>query len=495
MTPGLEPPTPTSADSNDRLLQPALTPIVITLLGLIGISGFSSTVVNVLVPQLSMEFGEVQATSWTITGFLLTSTLIVVIAGGLIDTLGLRVLFRWTVVLMALSSLACAVAPDVRILIAMRAVQGVAAGVGLATAIATIGLTVPERIRVKAFAANAMVWGLLSAVGPLLAITLSSLTSWRSLFLLNAIMAVALGPVGWNRLPGRLSTEKMRLDLRGLVLLSAITTLLTVGFATPNLTAAFAGGATAILLALYWRHSGRHHNPILDRTVLITPPLGAIHFSATLAFGLAGGLNAWLPIYIQAGLGQGPLQSAVALGSMSIGWTGSMVLLGRWLAKLGESRANLVGYVLVVIGVVMSVSEFAVGSGLFLLSPAMFVLGAGTGSVSSSMFVMLQRETAASHMGRASSGHQFLRGVGQTGATALVAAIVFWSVTRTGLESSIVKDLFTAETATTTDALTTQTLRSSVRSGFVLAGLMSLGLAGAGLATSWRLHRRYSART
>src|SRR5687768_14157907 len=92
---------------------PSLTASLVTLIAL---AAFNTLAVVGGLPQITAELGRVDLLSWLITGFLVTSTLATMIAGPLIDGLGVRTTFRLTTVIFAAGSVACAFAPSMEAL-------------------------------------------------------------------------------------------------------------------------------------------------------------------------------------------------------------------------------------------------------------------------------------------------------------------------------------------------------------------------------------------
>lgn len=96
-----------------------------TVLGA-GVVGIDATAVNVATPAIGDDFGAgLSDLQWTINADTLTLAGLLLLGGPLGDRFGRRRLFIVGVAWFAAASLLCAVAPDVRALIAARALQGV----------------------------------------------------------------------------------------------------------------------------------------------------------------------------------------------------------------------------------------------------------------------------------------------------------------------------------------------------------------------------------
>lgn len=487
----MQPANPTeSADGHgepDRLFAGRLASQLVALLGLIGLAAFSTTSVPVLLPSISGELGRLQLTPWVVTAFLLTSTIVMIFAGGVFDAIGPRVAFRWSSAVFIAASAVCGFAPTAEVLVGARAVQGAAAGFALTIGLAGIGVVVPAPLRGRAFAVNGTVWGVLAVGAPLVASVLEPLLGWRGVFHANAAVGVVIAVVGWRRLPAAEEPSPIRIDVVGFVLLTSLTVAVTLGIATGGLVAAVALVLVGCILVGYWVHSGLHPQPVFGRTVVAGRPFGSIHLVAMIAFSSVSGLNSYLPFYVETTLGRSTTASAVAIGALSIGWTIAMIIVARLFDRFSEASLAAAAYVIVLPSMALVTLEFTLTTGMVLLVVSMLLLGLGVGAVSSSMLVMLQASTTQETMGQATAVHQFSRNIGYTMAAALVGALVV-----NAIESSV--DPATAERVLAGDDTSADaSLGAAVATGFQWTGIVMFCFVTVGAVIAWRLHRTTAA--
>lgn len=148
-----------------------------------------SSVVTVALPQILIRYEvEVSTLAWALISFNLALALAAVPAASIARRRPVPV-FAVAIVVLAAASLACALAPTFNVLVAMRAVQGVA---GAAVVCAALDL-LSEATGNDAEAAR--VWALAgiigASVGPALGGVLTQMLGWESIFVLQAPIALA----------------------------------------------------------------------------------------------------------------------------------------------------------------------------------------------------------------------------------------------------------------------------------------------------------------
>ena len=162
----------------------------IALLGLsVGLVLADSSVVTVALPKILIQYEvEVSTLAWALISFNLALALAAVPAAAVARRCPVPV-FAVAIVVLAGASFACAVAPIFGVLVAMRAVQGVA---GAAVVCAALDL-LSEATGNEAEAAR--VWALAgivgASVGPAVGGILTQLLGWESIFVLQAPVALA----------------------------------------------------------------------------------------------------------------------------------------------------------------------------------------------------------------------------------------------------------------------------------------------------------------
>jgi EmrB/QacA subfamily drug resistance transporter len=145
-----------------------------------------STVVNVALPAIETDLGGgLAGQQWTSNAYLLTLSSLLLVAGSLGDLFGARRVFALGVTGFGVTSVFCALAPTVELLVVARALQGVFGALLTPAALAVIVATFPPDERGRAVGAWTAWGGIGTVLGPLIGGQLVDTASWRWIFAIN----------------------------------------------------------------------------------------------------------------------------------------------------------------------------------------------------------------------------------------------------------------------------------------------------------------------
>lgn len=309
-----------------------------------------ATIVQVTLPSIRADLGASEAQlEWTVSGYLLAFAVALITGGRLGDLYGRRRIFLIGIGGFTLASAAASLAWSGDALVATRVLQGFFAALMVPQLLASVQALFSPRDRAPMFGLIGGVSGLAAVLGPVLGGWLVDADlwglGWRTVFLINIPVGVAILALAARFVPETRSERPMRLDLVGVVLLSAT----VLSFMVPLVEGRSLGWPVwlwapvalgALLLAVFVGQSRRRMRR--DGSALLPMPLFADRgFSAGIVTQAAfqGALNAFtLPfiIYLQLGLGFDALTAGLNLLAFSLGamvGTGAVIPL---VAKLGK---------------------------------------------------------------------------------------------------------------------------------------------------------------
>ncbi len=471
--------------------------VTVANLTVVAIAAFDGLAVASALPSIADDLGRIALLPWVLTGYLATSAIAVIVAGPVIDAIGVRRTFRITGTWFLGASALAALAPTMETLIAARVLQGLGGGLVIAVALAAVGLAYPHELRPKAFAANSIVWGVMGFGGPAIAGALLAIGDWRFVFAVKLpITAVALA-VGWRALPStrerptRITTDWIGIAWLAVVVAASLATVAQLGSDWGIVGISLA--VTIAAAAGYWRHAGRADTPVLRREHLTRFPLGFVHLStgAILIAGLAA--DNYLPIYVHTVRERSIEFAAFSLVFLTVGWTLGAIAFSRVPTTWPETRTTLAGSTLMIPSLILAWLSISGGWHLGVIFTAYALIGVSIGLVSTSGVTYMQRGAAEAEMGRVNSAHQFVRTLCITYAVAIGGAILLATVdARTG-DIEAVRELLAGEETVTIDVPAGTV--EAIADGVARAILVALGVSLAAWVVVSRSHRRALAAT
>ena len=333
--------------------------VAATVLGS-GMAMLDATVITIALPAIGDELrAGLGGLQWTLDGYLLTLSSLILLGGSLADRFGRRRVFVLGTVWFALASLGCAVAPTIEMLVAARTLQGMGAALLTPVSLAILQTALVSEDRGRGIAAWSALTGVASAVGPALGGWLIDTASWRWIFAINLPFAAAVVVIAMRFIPPlRDDRAAGRLDIPGAVLCVASLGALTFGFIHWGEVGfgpwvVLACGLGALGLAVFVRVERRAPHPMVPLRLFTNR-----RFTGTnlVTFGLYAALTSamfLLVVWLQEGLGYSPLAAGLATIPVTV-----LMLLGsdtaaRVAARIGPRLPLTIGPVVAGIGLGM----------------------------------------------------------------------------------------------------------------------------------------------
>ena len=170
--------------SADGPLSRGYRALTLTLVGLISIVAFEGLAVSTVMPTIAADLEASAGYALAFSAMFTAQLLGIVVAGAWIDRQGAMPAMMWGQGLFGLGCLLAGMASTLPVFLLGRVVTGLGGGLVVVALYVVIGGSYPPRLRPRVFAWISAAWVLPSIVGPLLAASISSLWSWRGVFLL-----------------------------------------------------------------------------------------------------------------------------------------------------------------------------------------------------------------------------------------------------------------------------------------------------------------------
>ena len=426
----------------------------ITIIGVMIVfllSALDQTIVATAMPVIISQLHGLELYAWVTTAYLLSSTVMVPIWGKLGDLYGRKPILLSGIGLFLLGSWLSGLAGEFGTLpvlgggmvqlVVFRAVQGLGGGALFTTAFAIIADLFPPRERGKFAGLFGGVFGLASAVGPLLGgyftdhgtVTILGHTveGWRWVFYLNLPVGLVALFMVVAKMPKLSHASKGSIDYLGAILIVAacVPLLLALTFGgqkypwgSPIMIGLFS--MFVICTALFVFVERRVKDPIIHMELFgnkVFAWANTAGFFSSMSFL---SVVAFLPLFMQLGQGVQATTSGLSTLPLMIGLILSATISGRLVTRTGRYKPfMLVGMSVLLIGTFL-MSLMTYHTSRLDLGWRMALLGLGLGPLQSLYGVAIQNAVPINRIGVVTSANQFFRQIGSTVGVAIFGTLL-----------------------------------------------------------------------
>jgi EmrB/QacA subfamily drug resistance transporter len=276
-------------------------------------------VVNTALPKIAADLrSNLTGIQWIVDAYTLALAAVVLTAGSIADRGGRRLIFTSGIGLFTATSLACALASDVAVLDAARALQGIGASMMFASSLAILVDAFPtDPGRAKAFAAYGATIGASFAVGPLVGGALTSGISWRAVFYINLPLGIAALAASFRWLRESRDSSPRAIDRIGQATLTGGLFLLVLallrgnqeGWGSTRIVAELVGAA--VCLALFVVTENRVEQPMLPLHLFRRPDFSGAQIAAFAISASFFALFLYTTLYLQEVLQLSPIEAGL----------------------------------------------------------------------------------------------------------------------------------------------------------------------------------------
>jgi EmrB/QacA subfamily drug resistance transporter len=391
-----------------------------------------STVVNVALPAIAdgLDAG-LAGQQWVVEAYMLTLVALLLVGGSLGDQFGRRRMFVFGLIAFGATSALCAIAPTVEILIAARALQGVAGALLVPGSLAIVAATFEGAARGKAVGTWTAWTGIATVIGPAGGGALIGLTSWRAIFWVNlpliaGTVALTLHSVKESRDPDAFRG----IDWTGIALSAAglggpVFALIeqpTRGWGDPLVWFPFVAGIACFVLFI--RHEMRARHPMLDLGLFRIRNFAVANLTTLSTYaGLIGGLF-FLTLFLQQVAGYSPLEAGLATTPVSLILFFLSPRWGKMASGTGPRLPMTIGPVVGGLGLLLMLRVGSNADYVTDVLPAIVVFGLGLSATVAPLTATVLDSVSERHVGIASGVNNGIARVAGLLAIAVLGAVI-----------------------------------------------------------------------
>ncbi|QIZ37339.1 MFS transporter [Saccharopolyspora sp. ASAGF58] len=388
------------------------------------------TVVNVAGAAIQQQLETTLAQlTWVVDGYVLTLASLLLLAGGLANRVGAKVVYQWGMAVFSIASLACALAPTAEVLIAARFAQGAGAALFMPSSLSLLVHSFPDkRKRTRMLGLWSAIVATASGFGPTIGGLMVSAFGWRSIFLLNLPIG-AIGMIMTARYIKPVGGGSTKLAASGhalfVIMLTALSFALIEGpqlgwTSSAVLTAAVVTVLVAGLLVVRERRAEEH---VMPWRVFQNPGFSGANIVGFLFnFALFGSMF-MVGLYLQHARGASPLQAGLLLLPMTIFFPVSNIVFSR-ISAIFSNGLLLTAFLLLAGVSSLTMITVSPATPYWVLALAVGMANVGAGIISPAMTAALVDAAGPEHANVAGSVLNANRQIGSLVGIAAVSVVL-----------------------------------------------------------------------
>lgn len=367
---------------------------------------------------------------WVTTGYLVSMTLVIPVAGWAMTRLGARRLWLLCLLVFAATALVSATAPSAAILIWARVLQGAAGGMLIPVGQALLAQAAGPGQLGRLMGAIGLPSMMGVVLGPPLGGAIVTHLGWQWIFWLNLPVILIAFATAALLIPRGSSSASVPLDRLGVVLLP--TGLAMVVFGATHGTslndptapsALLPAAAGAVLTAVFVWHSARTRHPLIDVRLLLRRSFAASAAVMTLTGFTMFGLLLLVPLYLQQARGFTALHAGALALPQGVGMAVSLIAAGRLIGKVSPRLLALAGIAVTAAGLIL-LAQVGTDTTDMLVAVAGLLAGLGLGATTVTVTTAAYHGLDNEHIPQATSAIRVFQQLGGVLGSAVLAIIL-----------------------------------------------------------------------
>jgi EmrB/QacA subfamily drug resistance transporter len=325
------------------------------------LSFVEGSVLSVALPAIRQSYGAgAQEVQWVVNAYLLPLSALLLLGGALGDHFGRKRLLLIGTGIFAITSLICALAPSLPILLTARAAQGVGAALLLPNRLALLNAAFQGEKRGRAVGIWAAAGAAAAAIAPLIGGWLVGSVGWPAIFYINLPLALGAIAIAIRFVQESSEAGAGRTDYAGALFattgLGGLTYALTLWSATRHF-----GGQAAVALAIgvvtlvafLWNEHRRGNRAMMPLALFEGRCFSGLNLLTFLLYGAFSAAMLLIPYVLISSGGYSPVQAGLAMLPLPVLMTSLSPTMGGLAARLGPRVPLTIGPFVVGIGMAL----------------------------------------------------------------------------------------------------------------------------------------------
>jgi EmrB/QacA subfamily drug resistance transporter len=396
-----------------------------------------STVVSTAMKAITGELNGVQFYSWPFIIYMLCSTIVIPICGGISDLHGHKPIFLSGIFVFLFGSALCGLAHNMIELITCRGIQGIGGGIIVSSVFTVVADLFPPNQRGKYTGLVTSMYGVASIIGPLSGGLITDNLGWRWIFFMNIPLGIIAACLIVFHLPPKKKKGGEKVDILGIVTFIVALIPLLLAFSmvgsyfdwisVPFWSMVF---VSMLFLVVFGFIEIKAENPVVPISYFKDR---AISFSFLMSFLnqlLMFAVILYLPYFVQAIMGATATVSGMVITPMMIGLLLASNFAGQLISKTGKCRLLSIGsFILTAVGMfLLSKINSTTAYATIVLYSAITGFAIGINMPISN--VNAQNSVPREKIGGITSSVMFFKNIGRTVGSAVFGAILTNSMSR-----------------------------------------------------------------
>jgi EmrB/QacA subfamily drug resistance transporter len=396
------------------------------------LSFVEGSVLSVALPAIRDSYGAAaQEVQWIVNAYLLPLSALLLLGGALGDHFGRRRLLLVGSTIFAVTSLVCALAPSLPILLAARTAQGIGAALLLPNSLALLNAAFSGEKRGRAVGIWAAAGAAAAAVAPLIGGWLVDTVGWPAIFYINLPLALGAILLALRFVAESREAGAGRTDYTGALLATAglggLTYALTLWSAERQLSGqaliTLVAGL-AMLVAFLWAEHRRGQRAMMPLALFEGRCFSGLNLLTFLLYGAFSAAMLLIPYVLITSGGYSPVQAGLAMLPLPILMTSISPSMGSLAMRIGPRIPLTLGPLIVGAGMLLAgfiQEETSYWTGAF---PTIVVMAIGMTIAVAPLTSSVLGSVEEQHVAMASGFNSAVARIGGLIATALLGSVL-----------------------------------------------------------------------